>query len=692
MKLSYTLFILLSFFVSETAFSQYTFDQCKYAKFIDLNGSYCSEYAEYSNVGATPDPKFSNGCVSLTFENGVWFSFIPTKTAASIRVFGRGLGGTMENPKILIFEECDKFLSCSPGNTPASDELVVDNLIIGKTYYVMIESRIGGEGSFKICVDDFTPVPSPESDCEDGVVLCDKSSFLLENLVGAGKDRNEIDPSSCIQVEFASSWYKWTCEKSGDLSFVLTPNNNDLVITDDLDFAVYELPNGIDDCTGKIMIRCMASGANTEADGSISPLNEWALCNGKTGLRKGEKDTNEEGGCVDNSNNYIAPIQMESGKSYVLIVNNYSRSGLGFKIDFGGSGTFLGPDADFEAVALDEFECDKTIRFTNKSNSKTDSITDYIWSFGNGANPINSNNKGPIDVIYDSFGDKIVGLTIKSSRGCLVTKLLPINVESCCADMTLDIDGEKTDPVCADDKNGTLLGKGKEGNPPYMFSVDGSNFQTIPIFYDLGAGNYFLYIQDKKGCRDSIDLSIVDPERLLAKAGPDKTIDLGDHTKMNGDYLPPEYDVTYHWTPNYNIADTSDLTSDVFPYYTQKYTLHVVQDETGCEDEDDMTIFVKRDLQVRIPNVFTPNGDGRNDYFTAYNIKAAINIDEMFIFNRWGELIYKAENIKPGDELKGWDGTFKNQKVNTGVYVYLFMIEFLGGEIFPYSGDITLLR
>lgn len=681
-------------------FSQYTFDQCQYAKNITIDGGYCSNSAEFSNIGATPDPEFPNGCVSLKFANGVWFSFIPKKSAVSIRVFGNGEGGTMESPKILLFDDCNNYISCTSGGI-AKAELIAEKLIIGKTYYIMIESAIGGEGTFQICIDDFTPVPSPQSDCDKGVILCDKSPFIVESLTSAGENLDEIESTNCMynnqnpqNSERGSSWYKWTCEDPGTLTFILTPNDyiNNNQVTVDLDFAVYELPNGINNCENKIKLRCMASGANTDALGNQLPLDQWFFCNGKTGLSELENDINEEPGCRNNSSNFLAPINMESGKSYVLIVNNYHNNGIGFSIEFGGTGTFLGPEADFNIDALQEFECDKTIRFTDNSESKTDSIISYSWSFGDGATPISANSKGYHDVIYDSFGEKIVALTIESSRGCLVTKLLPIYVEPCCADFSLDIDAEITNPICHDENNGTILGKGIEGSPPYQFSLDGKDFQTIPIFYDLGDGIYELFIQDKKGCRDSIVLDIIDPETLIADAGPDITIELSDITSMNGSYYPSEYDVTQLWTPNYNLDDSTDFETKAWPYKTTTYTLTVTQDSTGCIAYDEMTIFVNKERLIRIPNVFTPNGDGLNDYFTAYNIKAALEIDKVLIFNRWGELIYKENNIPLGDLSKGWDGTFKGIRVNPGVYVYLFEIRFLDNEIIPFSGDITVLR
>ena len=161
---------------------------------------------------------------------------------------------------------------------------------------------------------------------------------------------------------------------------------------------------------------------------------------------------------------------------------------------------------------------------------------------------------------------------------------------------------------------------------------------------------------------------------------------------MNGTYRPQEYDVVAKWTPAYNLEDTLDLKTKAFPYFTTTYTLTVTQVPEGCTAKDSMTIYVKDNRKVSIPNVFTPDGDGHNDMFTAYNVKAGLGIEEMFIYDRWGELVFYAKDIPLGDATKGWDGTFKGQKVNPGVYVYLIRVKYLGDKIIDYAGDITVLR
>ena len=139
----------------------------------------------------------------------------------------------------------------------------------------------------------------------------------------------------------------------------------------------------------------MAAGANTLANGGVAPLSQWVNCNGLTGLSLTDTDIQEPAGCsLAGQNNFVRALDMEAGKSYVLIVNNFSRSGLGFSIEFGGSGTFLGPKVDYEAIAQEKFECDKEITFNNLSSSETDPITSYFWNFGDGATPVFQINLG----------------------------------------------------------------------------------------------------------------------------------------------------------------------------------------------------------------------------------------------------------------------------------------------------------
>ena len=89
--------------------------------------------------------------------------------------------------------------------------------------------------------------------------------------------------------------------------------------------------------------------------------------------------------------------------------------------------------------------------------------------------------------------------------------------------------------------------------------------------------------------------------------------------------------------------------------------------------------------EVYIPNSFTPNGDGKNEFFRAYgNAIAAIN---MKIFNQWGEQIYEGSDVS-----NGWDGRQKGKVQPMGVYFYVIKIRFTNGTESIRKGSVNLLH
>ncbi|WP_113663302.1 Ig-like domain-containing protein [Pedobacter nanyangensis] len=89
--------------------------------------------------------------------------------------------------------------------------------------------------------------------------------------------------------------------------------------------------------------------------------------------------------------------------------------------------------------------------------------------------------------------------------------------------------------------------------------------------------------------------------------------------------------------------------------------------------------------ELYIPNTFTPNNDGKNDYFLAYGNH--IGKFRMRVYNQWGEFVFESQNI-----LQGWDGTYRGRAQPTGVYVYYIDVTFNSGASKTFKGTITLLR
>ena len=111
----------------------------------------------------------------------------------------------------------------------------------------------------------------------------------------------------------------------------------------------------------------------------------------------------------------------------------------------------------------------------------------------------------------------------------------------------------------------------------------------------------------------------------------------------------------------------------------------VLPNETGC----DTTVRIKivPCEVVNIPNIFSPNQDGRNDFFNVIT-ESEIIIEEFKIFNRWGQLVYNNERPE-----NGWDGTYKGEAAPPGVYIYrIIYSNSIGTRTTPEVGDVTLMR
>lgn len=146
----------------------------------------------------------------------------------------------------------------------------------------------------------------------------------------------------------------------------------------------------------------------------------------------------------------------------------------------------------------------------------------------------------------------------------------------------------------------------------------------------------------------------------------------------------------WHWDFSIGLQDSTS--SLQHPYYTYNDTGQfevtlIVNNNYGCTDTIQKTILIGLDWVIYIPNAFTPNGDEINDSFPA---KAYGIIDfEMFIFDRWGNLIYQTDDIK-----KPWDGKANhgNELAQSDVYVYVVKVTDFKKTKHKYRGIVTLVR
>lgn len=677
--------------------AQNSIDECLAARYIPDVADYCSGEMAFSNLGATPSAEQPPFCWdAANADADVWFYVRPRRAGLLIRVFGNSPNNsnTLSEMAIGIYDgNCADLepRACReiPQGVDNATEIPIIGLTIGAPVYIRVSSRSENVGTFELCIEEFNPVVLPESDCGTAVVLCDKSTFFVENLNSTGRDNNELEEGNCVNAEFASAWYSWTAETAGTLTFVLTPTSPDP--TEDLDFAIYRLPNGVNDCSNKELLRCMASG---ETQGNPPSAN--APCLGSTGLRVGSTDITEVGGCSLGDDNFLAPLDMIAGETYVLIVNNFSQtttgSNFGFTIEFGGTGTFQGPLPDFGIAASQGFQCDQQITFSNLSVSPTDQILSYFWNFGEGAIPETATGIGPHNVIYATFGSKLAALTVETSRGCLLTEIQEIDIDICCdSPEDLVLTTNITDPLCAGDRNAVAQVTAGSGSALTLYSFNNGAYAPNNIYTDLGAGSYTISARDAKGCEGSTTLLLQDPPPLQLMLSADSLlVQLGTGTQLYSESGPMDRVFVYQWAPEEGLSCIDCTDPFAIPRGTTTYQLMAV-DQDGCSITEEITIRTNNIKRFYAPNAVNLSSTSGNNRFKV-DTNIAIDIIEFLnIYDRWGGIIYSESNISVDDpNYQGWDGYSGGQKVNPGVYIWVARLRYIDDEVETVSGDVTI--
>ncbi|NML65247.1 T9SS type B sorting domain-containing protein [Hymenobacter sp. RP-2-7] len=167
---------------------------------------------------------------------------------------------------------------------------------------------------------------------------------------------------------------------------------------------------------------------------------------------------------------------------------------------------------------------------------------------------------------------------------------------------------------------------------------------------------------------------------VVVSAGPDKEILLGSSVVLEGT-ADGTYPVT--WTPALGLTfpTNNPLRPVVTPTVTTTYT--ITGGSGGCASSDQVTITVRPG--IRIPNAFTPNGDGRDDTWQIEFIEQYPE-NTVSVFNRWGNRIFSAENYSRANE---WRGDINGQPAPVGTYYYVVVTKGPLGR--SYSGSLTVL-
>jgi len=174
---------------------------------------------------------------------------------------------------------------------------------------------------------------------------------------------------------------------------------------------------------------------------------------------------------------------------------------------------------------------------------------------------------------------------------------------------------------------------------------------------------------------NGVVLTVDDP---MADAGDGVVIAPGESTILHG-----SGEGTYSWGPSEGLSSTTIAEPIASPEATTTYQLTVTS-AGGCESYDEVTVVVE--VPIYVPNTFTPNGDGYNDYWEITNMSRYPSA-KVTVYDRWGQKVF---NVVGYTNDKRWDGTNRGLKLPAATYFYVIDLQ-TGNDGGVVTGSITLI-
>lgn len=318
-----------------------------------------------------------------------------------------------------------------------------------------------------------------------------------------------------------------------------------------------------------------------------------------------------------------------------------------------------------------------------------------------------ANNEGTIDLAGSAAGDYTITNLVTSRDGCVApapntAKVTIIGVPgssftlptSTCinAGVIITTPDAKINTASYKWNFGDAIVKKQKSN------THGSNFEVLWNSYGQKTITYSVV---DRGCSSpltekTIAIADLPIAHITSNPPPPVVLTIGDNpeikfeaTDVNGSLINAQ---SYMW-------DFGDGAKDNSAYTLHKYNAGVGNEATylvklvtsngfNCETADSMMVNIVNKQGMKAPTIFTPNGDGNNERFRPVIVGARIT--SFQIFNRWGEMIYSADNNQ-----EGWDGFHKNEAVPNGVYVFIVKgVALTDGntELKPEYGIVTVVK
>jgi gliding motility-associated-like protein len=260
-------------------------------------------------------------------------------------------------------------------------------------------------------------------------------------------------------------------------------------------------------------------------------------------------------------------------------------------------------------------------------------------------------------------------VTVSAANACTTTSALTITQpDSIIATAT------SINELCKQ-QNGIAEVATTGGTPPYSYLWNSNPVHTTAKATNLKAGNYFVKITDANACTIQKNIFIKDSmNNIVLNLGNDTSFCPGNQLVLNAG----SGFANYLWQNN--STNSSYTVTQTGNYFVK------VTDKDGCTKTD--TIKVNVDCSdIYFPSAFTPNNDGLNDTFGALGNLFSITDFSLYIYGRWGQLIFYSTN-----PFEKWDAKKNGFTLDSGTYVWFANYSINNKPTISKKGTVVIIR
>jgi gliding motility-associated-like protein len=318
--------------------------------------------------------------------------------------------------------------------------------------------------------------------------------------------------------------------------------------------------------------------------------------------------------------------------------------------------------------------------FTNQSSTPDNASMTYVWTFGDASSPVNTTNASHV---YAAIGSYNVRLVATTSFGCSDDT---VQVMSAFFDKPVALFTVSPDTLCQGSDN-VFTDQSTAPNSTiqgwrWNFDDGSTSTQRNPVkrYNNPDIYTISLLVTNAVGCvSDTFKRDVVVYLQPVVDAGQSFVVPQGTTLQFNATANNPAA-LTFSWSPSTGLNNATLLKPTLVANSDQTYTI-TARGQGNCTASDFLTVKILR--KVKVPNAFSPNGDGINDTWVLENLVDYPGAT-VEIFNRYGQRVFRSNGYS-----RPWDGRYNGQPLPVATYYYVIK---LNSGFEPLTGSVTIVQ